>query len=92
MQINFYSNMPRVKRGIKKKKKKHPFLKTGVVKSEGKTQTSDTQEGTNGVAVVLIAGVDVTIVHIYDTSVVTTVLARTPEVATSNQRATIRKS
>ena len=35
MQINFYSNMPRVKRGINKKKK-HPFLKTGVIKAKEK--------------------------------------------------------
>ena len=74
------------------RKKKHPFLKTGVVKSEGKTQTSDTQEGTNVVAVVLIVEADVTTVHIYATSGGTTVLARTPEVVTTNQRATIRKT
>ena len=74
------------------RKKKHPFLKTGVVKSEGKTQTSDTQEGTNVVEVALIEVEDDTTVHIDVTSVATTGLARTPEVVTNNQRATIRKT
>lgn len=52
----------------------------------------NTQEGTNVVVAALTVVVDVTSVHIYVASVATIVLARTPEVETINQRATIRKS
>ena len=52
----------------------------------------NTQEGTNVVAVVLKVVADATSVHINETRLISMVLARTPEVVNSNQRATIRKS